>query len=46
MAKTGCEIKNDKEKTAKRALDARFECSKCGRIANKKKHLCKPEKLK
>ncbi len=45
MAKTGCEIKDNIEKTAKRAKNARFECEKCGRQAKKKKHLCKPVKL-
>jgi len=45
MSKTGCEIKGDKEKTAKRALNARFECEKCHRQAQKKKHLCKPTKI-
>jgi hypothetical protein len=45
MAQTGCEIKDDKIKTAKRAVDARFECKKCSRRAKKKKHLCKPVKL-
>jgi hypothetical protein len=45
MAKTGCEIKDDKEKTAKRAMHANFECQKCGRVAKKKKHLCKPTKI-
>jgi hypothetical protein len=26
--------------------DAKFACSKCGAAADKKDHLCKPEKLK
>ena len=46
MAKTGCEIKKNKEKTEKRALNARFECNNCGRLAKKKKHLCKPSRIK
>jgi len=45
MSKTGCEIKDDKEKTANRAAHARFECEKCGRLAKKKKHLCKPSEI-
>ena len=45
MAKTGCEIKDDKARTAKRAENARFECKKCKRQAKKKKHLCKPTKI-
>ncbi len=29
----------------KMVCDARFICKRCGRAADKKKHLCKPESL-
>jgi hypothetical protein len=27
-------------------VDARFICTRCGRVARKKKHLCSPRRLK
>ncbi len=32
------------EKPAKQ-IDSRFVCKKCGDIAHKEKHLCKPQKI-
>jgi hypothetical protein len=49
MSKTLCELK----KYLKHDLDAyillvyqpHFVCTKCGRVANKKKYLCQPQKI-
>jgi hypothetical protein len=50
MAKSLC----DMDKLLKKDIDAyialvdqpRFVCTKCGRVANKKKNLCEPKKFK
>lgn len=42
-ALVGCGDQMDEVRKA--VADARFICNKCGRVANKKKRLCKPKKL-
>lgn len=47
MGKTICEwskkdLEKDNVRLYKITKDATFYCSKCGRVANKKKALCKP----
>jgi hypothetical protein len=44
MSKTMCEMNKD-ERDEKQA-DPRFKCKKCGCVAHKEKHLCKPKKIK
>jgi hypothetical protein len=44
MSKTMCQT-DDKDKRAEKMKDAKFSCKKCGAKAEKKKHLCKPQKL-
>jgi hypothetical protein len=50
MAKTLCEMKQllkaDFNAYKQLVVDASHICTKCGRTANDKKRLCKPEKLK
>ena len=43
MSKTLCKTK-DPKKVGKKEEDARFECKRCGHVAKKEKHLCKPHK--
>lgn len=50
MAKTLCEmkklLKNDFDLFAQYVHDPTHVCRKCGRVANEKRKLCKPQKLK
>lgn len=39
---SGC-LKGDSEVKKK---EAKFKCEKCGALTDKKKHICKPEKIK
>jgi len=43
MSKTLCKT-SDSEKWVKKQENPKFECKRCGKKANKEKHLCKPEK--
>ena len=43
MSKTRCEL-SEKEYAEKDKKNPKFECNKCGRVANKKEKLCKPKK--
>jgi hypothetical protein len=45
IAKDGIK-KADMEKFAELVEDAKYFCKKCGRVSNKKKVLCKSEKIK
>jgi hypothetical protein len=36
----------DKTDKARKEADPRFQCKKCGSLAHKEKHLCKPKKIK
>jgi hypothetical protein len=44
MSKTICET--DKNEIARKAAEPRFECKRCGSVAHKEKHLCKPKRIK
>ena len=48
MAKRLCErkkaLKSRPEAVAKLVDEPRFFCEKCGRVANRKKYVCKPRK--
>jgi hypothetical protein len=44
MGKTICEM-NKSEKLEKQA-DPKYICKRCSSVARKKKHLCKPKKIK
>ncbi|MDP4209644.1 MAG: hypothetical protein Q8928_12595 [Bacteroidota bacterium] len=44
MSKTICGM--DKDEIAEKQTDAKYYCKKCGSIAKKEKHLCKPKKIK
>lgn len=50
MSKTLCELKkllkSDFKSYKKLVNDASHVCTHCGRVANDKKLLCKPERLK
>ena len=50
MSKTLCELKkllkSDFKSYKKLVCDASHVCTHCGRVANDKKLLCKPERLK
>lgn len=48
MGKTMCKIspKEDFEKFIESIENPEFYCRSCGRVANKEKRLCKPEKIK
>jgi len=35
-----------KSKAKAKARPGRYRCGKCGGVAKKKKHVCKPEKIK
>ncbi len=39
-------LEEDLEAYKKLVVDPTHLCTKCGRVANDKDHLCKPEKLK
>lgn len=45
MSKTMCQTKDAKKRAEKQA-DPKFVCARCGQQVHKKKHVCKPEKLK
>ena len=49
MSKTLCErktaLKRDPKAFTKLVDEPRFFCKKCGRVANRKKYVCKPRKL-
>jgi len=49
MSKTLCErkkdLKHNLEDYVQLVCPARFVCSNCGRVANKKKYLCEPERI-
>ena len=54
MAKDACDKKDrlctrwkkrDLDGIARMSLKPRYICSKCGRVAHCKKHLCEPEKI-
>lgn len=49
MSKTLCErkkeLKHDLESYVQLVCPARFVCGNCGRVANKKKYLCEPERI-
>lgn len=50
MSKTLCKLKSKKKKASRKRLfilgeDSTHICRKCGRYADSKKKLCKPEKL-
>lgn len=45
MTKTMCQ-KKQKGKDKIKTKEAKFRCKSCAQKANKKKHLCKPKKLK
>jgi len=42
LSMSGC-LKGDSEVKKK---EAKFKCEKCGALTDKKKHICKPEKIK
>jgi hypothetical protein len=50
MSKTLCTLKRELKKDMPRYVllvnQPRFVCLACGRVANKKKNLCEPEKIK
>jgi recombinational DNA repair protein RecR len=50
MAKTLCKRKKSKKVSVQQSLElypeATHICDKCGRVANKKKRLCKPRRLR
>jgi hypothetical protein len=35
-----------KGKSESKPQDGAFKCEKCGAVSEKKKHICKPEKIK
>jgi non-homologous end joining protein Ku len=44
MSKTMCRTKSP-EKRAKKQVNPKFVCTKCGKKVSKEKYVCKPEKL-
>lgn len=49
MSKTLCELKRELKKEMPTYIllvnQPKFVCTACGRVANKKKNLCQPEKM-
>jgi hypothetical protein len=50
MSKTLCHLKRELKRDMPTYIlmvnQPRFVCTACGRVANKKKNLCQPEKIK